>query len=178
MSWIIVSDAGPLNYLILVDCSDSFPGLFERILIPPSVRDKLAHSSTPQKVKDWMANRPVWLKIEPVTQLHPLTRLHKGETAALQLALQTRTSAVLMDDLDGRSATRRLGLMPIGTVGVLERMAEMGFTDFAGGKVGGRDARGRMGPAGAIRLNQTKSNQPNSRTLAEIVSRLNDEGWK
>jgi predicted nucleic acid-binding protein len=104
--------------------------LFERILSPPSVRDELAHSSTPQKVKDWMANPPPWLKIEPVTQLHPLARLHKGETAALQLALQRRTSAVLMDDLDGRTAARHLGLMPIGTVGVLERMAELGFIEF------------------------------------------------
>jgi hypothetical protein len=29
MSGIIVSDAGPLHYLILVDCADALPQLFE-----------------------------------------------------------------------------------------------------------------------------------------------------
>jgi predicted nucleic acid-binding protein len=107
-----------------------FLNCFERVLIPLSVRDELMHSSAPQKVKDWMENPPSWLKIEPVTHRHPVARLHKGETAALQLALQTRTSAVLMDDLDGRAAARRLGLMPVGTVGGLERMAELGIIEL------------------------------------------------
>jgi predicted nucleic acid-binding protein len=74
------------------------------------VRDELLHSSTPQKVKDRMENLPPWLKIQPVIHFYPIARLHKGETAALQLALQTRTSVILMDDLDGRAAARRLGL--------------------------------------------------------------------
>ena len=94
------------------------------------MRDELLHLSTPQKAKDWMRNPPPWLKIEPVTSLYPLASLHKGETAALQLALQTKTSAILMDDLDGRAAARRLGLMPIGTVGGLERMAELGMIEL------------------------------------------------
>jgi predicted nucleic acid-binding protein len=125
MSGIVVSDAGPLHYLILIDCADALAELFERVLIPSSVRDELLHSSTPQKVKDSMGHPPSWLKIEPLIHLHPLARLHKGETAALQLALQTRISVVLMDDLDGRAAARLLGLMAIGTIGVLERMVEL-----------------------------------------------------
>jgi len=127
MSGPIVSDGGPLHYLILVECVDAVPALFERILIPPAVRDELLHISAPQKVRNWRGNPPAWLTIEPVTRLHPLASLHKGETAALQLALQTNTLAVLMDDLDGRAAARRLGLIPIGTVGALERMAELGI---------------------------------------------------
>jgi predicted nucleic acid-binding protein len=125
MSGPVVSDAGPLHYLILVDCADALSALFDQLLIPPEVRYELLHSSTPQKVKDWMVNPPPWLKVEPVDHLYPLASLHKGETAALQLALQTKTSSVLMDDLDGRAAARRLGLIPIGTVGCLERMAEL-----------------------------------------------------
>jgi predicted nucleic acid-binding protein len=140
MSGPIVSDAGPLHYLILVDCADGLPKLFDRLLIPPAVRDELRHSSTPQKVKDRLDNAPPWLRIEPVTQLQPLASLHKGETAALQLALQARTSAILMDDLDGRAAARRLGLMPIGTVGCLERMTELGIIEL---------------PAAITRLRQT-----------------------
>jgi hypothetical protein len=77
-----------------------------------------------------MENPPSWMKIEPVTRLHSLVRLHKGETAALQLALQSKLSTVLMDDLDGRIAARRLGLIPIGTIGSLERMAELGIIEL------------------------------------------------
>ena len=130
MSGVIVSDAGPLHYLVLVDCADFLPELFERVLIPSLVLDELLHSSTPQKVKDWMENAPPWLKIEPVINLRPLDRLHKGESAALQLALQTRASTILMDDLDGRFAARRLDLIPVGTLGVLERMAELGIMEL------------------------------------------------
>ena len=130
MSGPIVSDAGPLHYLILVDCANALPELFETVLIPSSVRNELLHIFTPQRIKDKMENPPPWLRIQPVVHLHPVTALHEGETAALQLALQMGTSAILMDDLDGRAAARRLGLTPIGTVGVLERMAELGIIDL------------------------------------------------
>ncbi len=130
MSGIIVADAGPLHYLILVDCAGMLPGLFERILIPPVVCDELLHGSTPTKVKDWIEKPPDWLKIEPVIHFQPMAGLHKGEAAALQLALETKTPAVLMDDLDGRAAARRLGLAVIGTIGILEKMAETGFIDL------------------------------------------------
>lgn len=59
-----------------------------------------------------------------------LRGLHKGEAEALQLALERKASAVLMDDMDGRAAARRLGLTPIFTVGLLELAAEKGFVDF------------------------------------------------
>jgi hypothetical protein len=78
-----------------------------------------------------MGNPPLWLKIEPLNRFLPLARLHKGETAALELALQTKTSAVLMDDLDGRAAARQLGLTVFGTIGVLERLAELRIIDLS-----------------------------------------------
>jgi predicted nucleic acid-binding protein len=56
--------------------------------------------------------------------------LHQGEAEALQLALQTKASGVLMDDLDGRAAARRLGLTVIGTLGLLERAAEKGLVEL------------------------------------------------
>jgi len=130
MSAIIVADSGPPHYLILIDCADMLPRLFERILIPLVVHDELLHGSAPAKVKDWIKKPPAWLKIEPVMHFHPVTGLHKGEAAALQLALETKTPAVLMDDLDGRTAARRLGLAVTGTIGVLERMAETGIVDL------------------------------------------------
>jgi predicted nucleic acid-binding protein len=130
MSGIIVADAGPLHYLIIIDCSGMLPGLFERILIPPAVRDELLHDSTPTKVKDWIKKPPVWLIIEQVIHFQSMPGLHKGEAAALQLALETKTPTVLMDDLDGRATARQLGLAVIGTIGILEKMAEAGSIDL------------------------------------------------
>jgi predicted nucleic acid-binding protein len=46
--------------------------------------------------------------------------LHRGEAEALQLALESGVSAILVDDLDARNAARRLGLNVAGTVGILE----------------------------------------------------------
>ena len=50
MSGIIVADASPLHYLILIDCAETLPRLFDRILIPPVVRDELPQGSAPAKV--------------------------------------------------------------------------------------------------------------------------------
>jgi predicted nucleic acid-binding protein len=130
MSGIIVSDASPLHYLILIDCAALLPDLFAGVLIPPVVRDELLRHSTPQKVKDWVTNPPTWLKVAPVRRFLPVAHLHPGEAAALQMALETKTRVVLMDDLDARAAARQLGLAVIGTIGVLERMAETGLINL------------------------------------------------
>jgi predicted nucleic acid-binding protein len=125
MSDIIVADAGPLHYLVLVDCADLLSKLFDRVLVPIEVRDELLHRNAPARVKNWIGSPPPWLVVEPVGQFHAMAGLHPGEAAALQLALQAKPIALLMDDMDGRAAARRLGLTVIGTIGILERMAEL-----------------------------------------------------
>src|SRR5436305_7813178 len=108
MSSIVVADTGPLHYLVLIDCSETLGMLFDHVLIPFAVRDELLHARAPQKVKDWLMAAQPWLEILPVAQPRPVHGLHKGETEALQLALERRADAVLMDDMDGRAAARRL----------------------------------------------------------------------
>lgn len=130
MRGAVVADASPLHYLALIDCADALEELFASTLIPHVVRDELAHPTTPQKVRDWITNPPAWLKIEAARRYVPVARLHPGESAALQLALETKTPVVMMDDLDGRTAARRLGLSVVGTIGVLERMAETDLIDL------------------------------------------------
>lgn len=130
MNRIVVADTGPLHYLILVDAADILPRLFEQVLIPMAVRDELLHADTPPQVKAWMIHPKTWLAIENVPPLPSGSQLHRGEAEALQLAIQTRAAAVLMDDLDGRTEARRLGIAVIGTIGLLERAAEMGWIDL------------------------------------------------
>jgi hypothetical protein len=121
---IVVSDAGPLHYLVLIDCAEILASLFDHVLVPFAVRDELIHPRTPKKVKDWILQTRPWLEITPVTQVQPVRGLHKGETEALQLALERKAAAILMDDMDGRAAARRLGLSTIFTVAILELAAE------------------------------------------------------
>ena len=126
---IVVSDAGPLPYLLLIDCAEVLASLFDHVLVPFAVRDEF-HPRAPQKVKNWILQPRSWLEITPVAQVQQVRGLHKGETEALQLALERKAAEVLMDDLDGRGAERRLGLSAIFTIAILELTAEKGIVDL------------------------------------------------
>ena len=130
MSSIVVADAGPLHYLVLIDCGETLGRLFDRVLVPFAVRDELLHPRAPQKVKEWLLATRLWLEILPVANPQPIRGLHKGETEALQLAIERRADAVLMDDVDGRAAARRLGITTIFTIAILELAAEKDFIDL------------------------------------------------
>src|ERR1017187_3902510 len=130
MTSILVADAGPLHYLVLVDCAGILGNLFDQILVPGAVRDELLQLNAPEIVKAWIRRPPSWLKVEPVTHVQPIHGLNPGEVEALQLALKVKAAGVLMDDLDGRKAARRLGLSVVGTVGLLERAAEKGLINL------------------------------------------------
>ena len=127
MSSIVVADAGPLHYLVLIDCAETLGKLFDHVLVPFAVRDELLHPRAPQKVKDWLASAQPWLEITPG---QPVRGLHRGETETLQLALEHRADAVLMDDMDGRAAARQLGIPTIFTVAILELAAEKGLIEL------------------------------------------------
>jgi len=131
MSDTIVADAGPLHYLVLVECAGLLSMLFDRVLVPIEVRDELSHRNAPAPVKNWIRSPPPWLVVEPAGPFHAAIGLHRGEAAALQLALRAKPIALLMDDMDGRAAARRLGLTVVGTVGILERMAEMRLIELS-----------------------------------------------
>jgi len=130
MSRIVVADAGPLHYLVLIDCAQILPDLFDQVLVPFAVRDELIHPRAPQKVKAWILQPRPWLEITHVTQGRPVRGLHQGETEALQLALERSADAVLMDDMDGRAAARALGIPTIFTVALLELAAEKRLIDL------------------------------------------------
>ena len=125
MNRVAVADTGSLHYLILIDGADILAWLFDRILIPAAVRDELLNSTTPAKVKNWIVGKKNWLSIETLDNSQAIHGLHRGEAEALQLALRSKASLVLMDDLDGRAAARQLGLAVTGTMGLLERAAEL-----------------------------------------------------
>ena len=77
---IVIADATPLRYLILIEAIDILPPLYARILIPPIVADELQRPRIPLPVRQWMARAPTWLG-NPRLHLTPeraLLRLDAG----------------------------------------------------------------------------------------------------
>ena len=130
----VVADTGPVHYLVLIGQISLLPALFERILIPVSVRDEMLHRNTPDVVRRWIENPPTWLEVmaDPVRELHDpeLAELDDGERAALLLAESIRAALVLMDDRAGVIAAKRKGFTVTGTLGVLTLAAERRLVDL------------------------------------------------
>jgi predicted nucleic acid-binding protein len=131
---VVVADAGPLHYLILIGETDFLPLLFTTLLVPEMVRDELSRVGTPQAVQVWVGNPPAWLEIVPTPPLEtlPLPGLGAGERAAIALAMARHADLILMDDRRGVAAAQDSGLVSIGTIGLLDRAAHRGLIDLAG----------------------------------------------
>jgi len=116
---IIVSDAGPLHYLVLIGQIALLPRLYGQVVVPVAVVNELQHLHTPALVRTWIGTPPTWLDIRNTKVDSTGTPLGVGELAAITLAEQLHADLVLMDDLDGRIEAERRHLKVIGTLGVL-----------------------------------------------------------
>jgi predicted nucleic acid-binding protein len=130
---VVVADAGPLHYLVLIGETDFFPLLFRTVLVPETVRDELSRARTPPAVRAWIANAPAWIKIVPTPPLEtlPLPELGAGERAAIALAMSRRADLILVDDRRAAAAALDYGLVSIGTIGLLDRAAQRRLIDLA-----------------------------------------------
>jgi predicted nucleic acid-binding protein len=134
---LVVSDTGPLHYLVLTGDIALLPKLFERVLAPRTVRDELAASEAPTAVRAWIAQAPAWLDVRPdpgagAREEGRGPKLDRGERAVIGLALVVKADLVLMDDQAGVTVARRRGLAATGTLGVLDIAARRGLVDLAG----------------------------------------------
>ena len=48
---IVVADASPINYLVLIDAVGVLPELYENIVVPNAVFEELQAEETPEKVR-------------------------------------------------------------------------------------------------------------------------------
>ena len=100
---IVVADASPLRYLVLIEAADILPALNGRVLTAPVVLEELSQPHTPEVVRQWAAARPGWLHIRiPSGTLAGLpATLGAGERAAIALAEELHADAPLIDDQAG-----------------------------------------------------------------------------
>jgi predicted nucleic acid-binding protein len=129
---IVISDATPINYLLLIGQEELLFKMFGRVLVPPAVHRELQRGGTPRAVRDWVANAPDWFEVRELAR-NPGPApgsLGQGEWEAIALAEQVGAGLLLIDDRDGRREARRR-LVPItGTLGILDRAADRELIDL------------------------------------------------
>lgn len=132
---LVISDTGPVNYLVLIGHVDVLPVLFETVILPAEVLEELSHPDTPPAVRAWAARLPPWVHVRSAPSPSPeddvLSPLDDGERAAILLAAALQADLLLMDDSDGVKAALRKGLNTTGTIGILDRAARQGLLDLA-----------------------------------------------
>ena len=126
---VVVADTTPLNYLIVIGRAEILAALFGEVLIPEAVIDELRHPKAPVAVSRWIQELPAWLRITPVQHLDETIQLGKGENEAISLALERQVKVVLMDERLGRGAAEARGLVPVGTLNLIDLADEQGHID-------------------------------------------------
>jgi len=118
---IVVADASPLRYLILIDYAHVLTALYGRVVVPPAVVAELNQQRTPDVVRSWLAGAPEWLHVQaPIQGREDLRRgLGAGEREAIALAAELSADALLVDDRDARREADKLGIPVLGTLRVL-----------------------------------------------------------
>jgi predicted nucleic acid-binding protein len=130
---IVIADATPIHYLVLIHQPDILSALYGKVIIPEAVRRDLQAQKTPDPVKRWVASPPTWIEFRHVTvgEDQSFRGLDPGEREAIALAEALRADALIMDDRAGRREAERRGLRVIGTLRVLYDAAETGLLNLA-----------------------------------------------
>jgi predicted nucleic acid-binding protein len=129
---IVVSDTGPLNYLVLIGHVEALPKLYEVVVIPKAVASELSRPSCPETVRALIESPPAWLRIDEASEPDPdLSALGEGEQQGIALARTLHADLLLCDDRDARDAALRKYLRVIGTLGVLQEASQNGLLDLA-----------------------------------------------
>lgn len=116
-----VSNSSPLIALTQIGRLELLRMLFSVIVVPPAVRTETARTLHPF---------PAWVEVQALRQpLHPRTlsaALGLGEKEAITLALETRSSRLILDDQPAARLARRLGVPTVGTLGILLAAKRLG----------------------------------------------------
>ncbi len=104
---VVVADATPLHYLILIGAINVLSRIFDKIHVPIEVRDELTCDAAPPSVRTWMQQPPQWLEVlaapAVASEDSSLQALDSGERAAIVLAESIHADLLLIDDRAPRS---------------------------------------------------------------------------
>lgn len=121
---IVVSDTTPIISLLKINRLNLLEGLFEEILIPDAVYKELTSDKrfadeakivqSAAYIKNVMVSNPGAARI-----LKMATGLDQGESEAIVLTDELKADILLMDEAKGREVSRQMGIVIMGTIGLL-----------------------------------------------------------
>ncbi len=126
---VIVSDTSPIRALANLGLLDLLRDLYGEIVVPPAVDAELRRPRAGQHEIDlrglaFVTIRPP-LSATEVARFR--TRLDAGESEALALAAELQADLILMDEIAGREAAREIGVVTVGTFGILVDAKRLGL---------------------------------------------------
>ena len=129
---IVVADASPICYLLLIGHAELLQKLFGQVVIPQAVRDELNAEGAPAIVRTWIAHPPPWLQIQSVVTAPDasLDRLHLGEREAIALAEQLEVDLIVLDEKAVRRIAVERMLNTTGLLGILDEAATRRLIDL------------------------------------------------
>jgi predicted nucleic acid-binding protein len=123
-----VADAGPLIHLNEGDTLHLL-ALFSALHVPSEVwRETVGKLRVPERaVLDLGAHcETVGDDLPQFVVAHGLELLHPGEQECLYVCHRDGVAVLLTDDLAARNAAKRLGIMPVGSLGIIVRAYRVG----------------------------------------------------
>jgi predicted nucleic acid-binding protein len=125
-----VSNTSPLSNLAWIGRLNLLLHQFHEVWIPKAVETELQDvpdASALKAIDD--ARRLGWLKSRAVSDAAVVSllmvELHQGEAEAIALALELKAKRLLIDEREGRTMARQLGLTTTGVLGVLLRAKKL-----------------------------------------------------
>ena len=94
--------------------------LAEKTVLPVSVQAELVDRAAPEAVRAWAAAPPAWVEIRAATQTVEARDISPADREAIALAKELDAAVLLMDDRHARRCAAALGVVTMGTVGLLE----------------------------------------------------------
>lgn len=127
----VVSNTSPIWNLASIERLDLLHDQFSEIHIPHEVWQEFQVGyEYPEVARIQRAIDAQWITVRSLTnpylQQSLMLELDAGESAAIALALELGVSQILIDETDGRTAAKAMGLQPIGILGVLLRAKDEG----------------------------------------------------
>ena len=126
---LVVSDTSPIRGLTHLGRLDLLRTLFGEVLIPPAVERELRRATrrfAPLDV-ELLKSLTIRSPSNSVLVSKLAEGLDAGESEAIALALEVGAESVLLDERRGRAAARRLGLVPVGILGLLLQAKTLGL---------------------------------------------------